>query len=292
MTQGDLIIIPLTSNTGYQNQCHIVVHFKGADPDLGRKGFQPELKDAAEKVAVGIVNKLKGWRTLLKSDSGVRPDIVKEVELHEWIKQQESHEEVSPLVIRNSHFFAPIHEISITSTPQSEQDVIVLFNQLIAGGVIRGIKLLATSQVKQYDGLYKFVIKEPLDNHVFDKIKNPLGVGELHFNKEHTSPPKVLEYKYNLDALMAEFENGEKSEKDIHLAVTWDVGEAWKKNYNVTSLLDLESIHQRDFHGVTHILKSGTTQFYVIALKELVNYLNDVDGVQDYQKEIYGDDSF
>lgn len=292
MTQGELIAIPLTSNIGYQNQCHIVVHFKDADPDLGRKGFQPELKEVAEKVSVAIVNRFKKWKSLLKTDSGVKPDITKEIELHDWVKEQEKHESEHPLALSNKNFFAPINEISITSEPQSEQDVIVLFNQLIAGGVIRGIKLLATSQVKQYDGVYKFVVKEPLENHVFDKEKNPLGVEEMHFTTEHVSPPKILEYKYNLDALMHEFESEYKNEKDIHLAITWEMGGEWKKNYDVTSFLDLDNLHQRDFHGLTHILDSGTTRFYVIALKELILFLNDVDGVQEYQKSKYGDDLF
>ncbi|ELV8646558.1 hypothetical protein QNE85_001833, partial [Vibrio fluvialis] len=292
MTQGELIAIPLTSNIGYQNQCHIVVHFRDADPDLGRKGFQPELKEVAEKVSVAIVNKFKKWKSLLKADSGVKPDISKEIELHEWVKEQEEHEKTHPLTLSNKNFFAPINEISITSEPQSEQDVIVLFNQLIAGGVIRGISLLATSQVKQYDGVYKYVVKEPLVNHVFDKEKNPLGVEELHFQTEHVSPPKILEYKFCLDALIHEFESEYKSEKDIHLAIAWELGEEWKKNYDVTSLLDLENLHHRDFHGLTHIFDSGTTRFHAIALKELIQYLNDVDGVQDYHQSRYGDDLF
>ncbi|MFM5559200.1 hypothetical protein [Aeromonas rivipollensis] len=292
MTQGELISIPLTSNIGYQNQCHIIVHFKDADPDLGRKGFQPELKEAAEKVSVAIVNRFKKWKKLLKSDSGVKPDITKEIELHEWVKAQESHAEKHPLILTNKNFFAPINEISITSEPQSEQDVIVLFNQLIAGGVIRGINLLATSQVKQYDCVYKYVVKEPFENHVFDKENNPLGVEELHFNSEHISPPKILEYKYNLDALIQEFENEYKNEKDIHLAVAWEMGSEWQKNYEAISLLDLDNLHQRDFHGLTHILDSGTTRFHVVVLKELITYLNDVDGVQEYHKENYGDDFF
>ncbi len=292
MPQGELISIPLTSNIGYQNQCHIVVHFKDADPDLGRKGFQPELKEAAEKVSVAIVNRLKNWKKLLKSDSGVKPDITKEIELHEWIKAQEAHETNHPLVLTNKNFFAPINEISITSEPQSEQDVIVLFNQLIAGGVIRGISLLATSQVKQYDGVYKYVVKEPLENHEFDKENNPLGVIALHFQTEHVSPPKILEYKYNLDALFHEFESEYKHEKDIHLAIAWEMGNEWQKNYDATSLLDLENLHQRDFHGLTHVLNSGTTMFHVVILKELIDYLNDVDGVQEYHKKKYGDNLF
>lgn len=292
MPQGELISIPLTSNIGYQNQCHIIVHFKDADPDLGRKGFQPELKEAAEKVSVAIVNRFKKWKRLLKSDSGAKPDITKEIELHEWIKAQETHETNHPLVLNNKNFFVPINEISITSEPQSEQDVIVLFNQLIAGGVIRGINLLATSQVKQYDGVYKYIVKQPFQNHEFDKENNPLGVDELHFKVEHVSPPKILEYKYNLDALFQEFESEYKHEKDIHLAIAWEMGNEWKKNYDATSLLDLDNLHQRDFHGLTHALDSGTTRFNVIILKELIEYLNDVDGVQEYHKNKYSDDLF
>lgn len=292
MTQGELVAIPLTSNIGYQNQCHIVVHFKNADPDLGRKGFQPELKEIAEKISVAIVNRFKKWKKLLKVDSGVKPDITKEVELHEWIKEQEKHESLYPLKLSNKNFFLPINEVSITSEPQSEQDVIVLFNQLIAGGVIRGLKLLATSQVKQYDSVYRYVVKEPLINHIYDKESNPLGVEELRFSKDHISPPKILEYKFNLDALIHEFESEYKSEKDIHLVVVWEIGCEWKKNYDATSFLDLDNLHQRDYHGLTHQMNSSTTKFHVVALKELIEFLNNVDGVQIYQKEQYGDDIF
>lgn len=292
MIQGDLLVIPLTSNTGYQNQCHVIVQFLGADPDLGRKGFQPELKEAAEKISALIVNRFKKWRSLLKSDSGSKPDIAKEIELYEWVKLQEEHEKNYPLSLKNKNFFAPIHEISITSVPQSEQDVIVLFNQLIAGGVIRGIKLLATSQQKQYDGIYKFEVKSPFKNHEYDKKNNPLGVEELHHKTEHVSPPKILEYKFSIDALMDEFESEYKSEKDIHLAVAWELGSNWKKSYEATSLLDLENLHLRSYHGLTHILDSGTTKFHLVILKELLDYLNDVDGVQKYHKDTYSDPLF
>ena len=292
MIQGELIAIPLTSNIGYQNQCHVIVHFKDADPDLGRKGFQPELKEVAEKLSVTIVNRLKQWKHLLKSDTGAKPDIVQEIALHDWIRAQEDHEKTNPLILKNENFFAPINEISITSEPQSEQDVIVLFNQLIAGGVIRGIKLLATSQVKQYDGVFKYVVKNPLKNHEFNKENNPLGVEELHFSEELTSPPKILEYKYNMDALFHEFESEYKNEKDIHLTIAWKMGDEWKKNYEVISFLNLDNLHQRDFHGLTHQLDSGTTKFHAIILKELVEYLNDVDGVQTYHKDKYNEEMF
>lgn len=62
MMQGDYITIPLTANIGYQNQCHVIIHLNNAEPDLGRKGFQPEIKEMCEDLSVAIVNKLKKWK--------------------------------------------------------------------------------------------------------------------------------------------------------------------------------------------------------------------------------------
>jgi len=294
MPQGELLTIPLTSSVGYQNQCHIIVHFHNADPDLGRKGFQPELKELAEDIAVAIVNRFKKSRKYLRNDTGSQAIIHREIELHKWLKETEQHEETNPLTLSNPNFFLPVQEISITSIPQSEQDVIVLFNQLLAGGVIRGIKLLATHQKTQYDGIFKYLQKQPLTLHEFDRDKNPLGVEEIFSsNNEFVSPPKVLEYKFNVNALIGEFENEEKNEKDIHLIIAWELGDAWKKNYDVTSLLDLENIQHRQFHGVTHILTSSTNhRLDAIILKELIDYLNDIDGVQEFHQKTYGEDIF
>jgi len=288
MLQGEYIAIPLTSNIGYQNQSHIIVHLQNADPDLGRKGFQPEIKELCEIISIGIVNKLKLRKANLRNDTGAKPIISTQIDLHNWIKEQERHEEEKPLKINNPFFFNPVNEISISSMPKSEQDVVVLFNQLIAGGVIRGFKLLSTSQYATYDGLFKYYINEPAKNHIFDKTKNPLGVQELGLPIGTISHPNVLEYKYNLDALFQEFENEEKFEKDINLAIAWELGSNWKKNYEITSLLDLDNLHHRQFHGITHIIHSNTSRFNLIVLHELIDYLLDVDGVQQFHKDNYG----
>lgn len=292
MPQGEILVIPLTSNIGYQAQSHVVVHFRDADPDLGRKGFQPELKELAEDISVSIVSQLRRWRSHLKHDTGAAPSIITEGNLYDWINKQVKHEEDAPLRLSNKNFFLPLNEISITSKPLSEQDVIVLFNQLIAGGVIRGIRLLATSQTEQYDSIYRFYVSEPLKNHVFDKETNPLGVQELAQDKAFASKPYVLEYKYQLDALIQEFESGIKSERDIGLVVAWDMGSEWKKRYAVTSLLDLDNIQHRPFHGLTHIFRdenTGDVRFYGILLSELLEYLENVDGVQAFHKQTYSE---
>jgi hypothetical protein len=196
------------------------------------------------------------------------------------------------LTFNNPNFFLPLREISITSKPRSEQDVIVLFNQLIAGGVIRGLKLMATSSHQQYDGVYRYSVKNPIENHTFDRVTNPLGVPDVQLKGEYTSKPYVLEYKHNVDALIQEFENQEKNESDVNLVVAWEIGSEWKRRYAVTSLLDVNNIQHRPFHGVTHIFRdqnSGDVRFYGIILSELVEALNDFDGSQAKQVLRYGE---
>lgn len=291
MPQGELITIPLTKSIGHQNQSHIIVHLEGAEPDLGRKGFQPELKDLAEKIAVGIVRQLSARREdILKSDSGAQADIEKEIKVHEWLKSQEMHEAAHPLVLKNDKFFLPTKKISVMCVPQSEQDVIVLFNQLIAGGVIRGLKLLATSQSSQYDGVFRFSAEDPLVDYTYDKGDNPLGVFEEQLTKQYITQPKVLEYKYCLDGLIREFEGGDKHENDVDLAIFWEMGSEFDKEYSVVSYLDEEQTHRRTHHGLTHRLNSANSYIEVICLKELFQLLNDPSEAQSYQQSKYGDD--
>jgi hypothetical protein len=278
MPQGELITIPLTSNIGYQNQSHIIVHLSNADPDLGRKGFQPELQKLSERLSASIVNKLKGWRGQLLNDSGPGTEHQEELNIDEWINAQKEHEKAHPIQLKNPNFFVPINEVSISAEPKSEQDVVALFNQLLAGGVIRGIKVMASSSHKQYDGLYRYHLAAPIFNHMYDKDKNPLGVEETKMAEGFATKPYVLEFKHGFDQLMTDFDNEEKSESSIHLAVVWDMQSRYKERYQVVPLLHPDNIHLRQFHGVTHELQdehSGQKRMDVIVLSELIAYLND-----------------
>ena len=114
----------------------------------------------------------------------------------------------------------------------------------------------------------------------------------MEFEVPYQSKPYVLEYKHSLDALIQEFEAEEKTEGDVDLVVAWEIGSEWRRRYTVTSLLDLDNIQHRPFHGLTHIFRdenSGDTRFYATILRELVEYLADMNGVQERQKELYGE---
>lgn len=239
-------------------------------------------KDISRKLLDGPLMKTK---QCFKKNTGAAPDLIREKKVSEWKEQMVEHEKNHPLQLENDNFFKPLHRISITSMPTREQDVIALFNQLIAGGVIRGIRIMATNERSTYDGLYRIVIEEPTENHIYDKEKNPLGIDEeiVERFKENSedgfvSEPNVLEYKFSLDGLVEDVENGLKNTNDIGLVVAWEAGELYKRNYYIESLLLEENISLRSYHGVTHRLRDISTSEYVselILLKDLILYLCD-----------------
>jgi len=151
---------------------------------------------------------------------------------------------------------------------------------------------MSTSQHQKYDGVFRFSLKEPFENHIFDKDKNPLGIERSKVSEEYVSAPSILEYKYSFDALLEDIEKEEKNERQINLVVAWEMGEDWQKRYEITPLLHFENLQHRFFHGGTHIIadaSTGDTVFSAIILSELIDYINDPDGVQEYQRKAYID---
>jgi hypothetical protein len=172
MIQGDLSIIPLTSTIGYQANCHVIVHFTDGNPDMGRKVFQPELKDLADTLAVRAVTVFKRFLQHFKPDTGDQT-ITPNKELHDWKRYQESHRDRSPLA-----FVQEAIRVALVSTPQQEQDVIALFHELIGAKVLQGFRFFGTSQSDRYDSL--FFMEYLSDEALYDAKNNRLGVSRSH----------------------------------------------------------------------------------------------------------------
>lgn len=281
MPQGDVIQIPLTRNIGRQNQIHFLVHFDGYSPDLGRKGFHRELTDFAKEVSRKLTDTvLSKVKNRLKANTGVAPDLLREQQIAGWKQAMLDHEQTSPLVLQSPHFFLPVERISITSVPTREQDVIALFNQLIAGGVVRGIRVMSTNERSTYDGMFRVSFDLSLDKYVYNPVANPLGLEASNAAQllGVVSLPKILEYKFSLDGLVEDVDAGDKNVKDIDLCVVWETGSDYVGRFGITSLLVPENADQRQYHGVTHILtdaESGSRVMDLIVLSELISCLND-----------------
>lgn len=287
MPQGEQIVIPLLSHIGYQQTTHVVVHLEDADPDLGRKGFQPEIVLLAEKLSVGVTNVFRRRKDNLLPSPGA-PKFTEDQKKYEWIRAQEGHEEKFPLTVE-SKFLSIRPSIVVRSLPQSEQDVIALFNQFLSSGVIRGLQLMATSQHNTYDGLFR-VRLETEEESAFDANSNPLGIQRGTFdNFPVRSEPKILEYKFSVDGLMDDFDHEVKFPEHISLVVAWELGTQWREKFVATSLLDPNNVALRQVFGATHLLahENGTGGFHVIILSDLIDYLRDSQAVVErHQREL------
>ncbi|WP_298905567.1 ATP-binding protein [uncultured Aliiroseovarius sp.] len=286
MPQGDMLQIPLVRYTGRQNQVHIAMHFKDCVVDLGRKGFDKSFVDFAKKLSRLLLEKnFTRIRDCLRNEDNKSKNLIKSDKVDGWKKQLEQHETNAPLLLRNENFFVPVNEISISAEPSREQDVIALFNQLIAGGVVRGIKVVGTNEMSTYDGAYRVKVGPDFENHVYDEKANPLGVTDdisADFEEDHpdgflSNKLKVLEYKYSLDGLVSDLTTGDKQAADIDLVIAWEAGEDYIQLFGLTSLLIDEGSSDREYHGITHTLSDehGNHVMDVILLRDLIAFLND-----------------
>jgi hypothetical protein len=293
MPQGDVIQVPLTRYIGRQNQVHFLIHFENYTPDLGRKGFAKPLVDFASDLARAIVQQqVPGLRDNMKRDSGAAPDLGRQLALDEWKKEMSEHEANNPLVIDSEHFFHPTKKVSITSQPTREQDVIALFHELLSGGVIRGIRILATNERLTYDSLCRISFEGDRGIYEYDEVKNPLGIDGSVLDEVlgKVTEAMVLEYKFSLDGLMTDLDAQEKNIGDLDVCVAWEMGDAWQEQFSIQTLIVPENVPTRSFHGATHLLQdpnSGATQASLIILKDLVELLVDPETAYATQREMY-----
>lgn len=293
MPQGETIQIPLIRNIGRQNQLHFLFHFDNYTPDLGRKGFHRELSEFAKRAARAIAEgPLSKRRSNLKANTGAAPDLARELKISEWKDKLVLHETNYPLELTNPHFFAPTQKISITSIPTREQDVIALFHELIAGGVIRGIAIMSTNEHSTYDGLFRITFALDRSLYLYDAEKNPLGIdnGVLDDLSGVVTKPRVLEYKFSLDGLIEDFSNQDKNINDIDLCIAWETGSLFEARYAITSVLIPENADQRQYHGVTHVLQdveTGNKHCDLIILSDLIDCLEHPEEGAERQREKY-----
>lgn len=293
MPQGETILVPLTRNIGRQHQVHFLIHFDNYTPDLGRKGFHRELTDFSKSIARHIVEThLSKLRYLLKANTGTSPDLIRELAIDDWKKEMLAHENQQPLRLQSKHFFLPVERVSITSEPTREQDVIALFHQLIAGGVVRGLNMMSTNERFTYDGLFKIGFDLGADLYIYDQETNPLGVpaetaGAL---SGKVTAPRILEYKFSLDGLVEDLDSQDKNIKDVDLCVAWETGDLYREKFGIVSLLVPENADQRQYHGITHVLvdlETGAKYCDLIILSELISFLNDAGKTSDEQRVKY-----
>ena len=273
MVQGEPMVIPLTRSVQYQNNAHIIVHFREGNPDLGRKTFQPELTALAETLAGKAMRAFLRYRSYLEKDTGAE-DFPVSSDLFQWKISNLKHLDEHPLARRVART-----ELAILSVPQQEQDVIALFHELLGVGIIKGLGILASSVNDRYDSLFLADYRASETQNPADlgfSNSNILGVSERHLGQK--SDPMVLEYKYDFGSLVRDFRAEEKFSNEIDLVVCWDVNVEDMGNFIFRPLLLSDEGANRRFFGATHkvfVESDSTPVFEIIVLKHLLRFLTD-----------------
>lgn len=280
MVQGDLMVIPLTSAAGYHRHAHIVVHFKDGNPDLGRKVFQPELKEVAEELSRRAVDIFRSYKEYMKGDSGAPPQ--KQQDRHfDWLVEQKRRRDEEPLTFETAG-----RRLPFISVPKQEQEVIGVFNQLLGAGVIRGIDVISMSIESQYDCSYATSYID--SSYRYDATSNPIGVSSDSVQPD-ISKPLTLEFKYNLDGLASDFDNNIKYPAEIDSVVVWELGSYYKAALDVGSLLVLGAGSGRRMFGATHrITNAGGGSIDIICLSDLLHFIQDRERVEAEHKVRFG----
>ena len=246
---ADLFPIDATRYEAFSRNVLVVVHFDNARPDQGRKTVQDEVLDTAKAAANRVVQYLANQRAFLRPTGETPSAQQREVELNrqDWEYNVRRHFESKPL---------HIPPVTYGSEPLTEQDVVGLFHQFCALGVIPGIHFLATSQSQTYDSLVFFRCNSSEGN--LHASKYTLGLAPSVIGEHDTFETRnlTLEYKNNLDGLIDDIddENRPKQYQHIDLCVCWGTVQESFAGYELKPV-GAVNLDQRRYPGTTHLLQ-------------------------------------
>jgi hypothetical protein len=237
---------------------------------MGRKVFQPEIKNLCEKIAVAVTNRMITYRWSIKSDTGSIPTLIPSNELWAWKIEQIQWRSSNPFT-----YLEATRNLTFVAIPREEQDVVSVYQQLIGAGIIRGIKFFGSTHHDRYDALVltKYETADLYSEGNALGVRSDIGVGV-------ESEPKVLEFKKTFDSIVDDIENEEKFENQIDIVVCWDIESRYTRKYTLKTLLIEGEGNTRQFFGATHQAYAAgidTPVFEVCALRDLLELYKDKD---------------
>jgi hypothetical protein len=251
--------ISLTRSGGNKDRTWLVFHFEQIEPDLGRKDFPPEVHDVISATEQPITEHLveKGRPFLLPAEhGGTRQD--ENVDQPAVKAYERKKNPISPSSILDNK------RIKYGSTPEAEQDVVALFNQLV------GMRLLDCYSPVYFDETY---IYDSYFEYSTSELNESLRQ-EYPGNSDVENAEGVAEFKYHGHTLIEDIVNNTKDWTDIEFLVCWEIGRTQRSTSgDEIQFVEPASDSDRDYSGVTHIAtvdSAGENPIYTISLKKLL----------------------
>jgi hypothetical protein len=273
---GNSISLELAYGAGNEDRLFMLAELEEVRPDLGRKGFSPELEEEIRQLGDRIIKYFLGYRSLLKP-AGIQPNqAAQKQEL--FIRVQEAQKRKGEEPLKGGYSLAVI--------PQNEPEVIALFQEMLGRGELLGYQIMGIFHGATYDGVFSYRLDKHLPGAILHPENNPLGVPEAAFRNKRKKesgaivfPPSLYEYKVSLDNLVEEFERQDspKQFEQVELVVVWELGKRWKRSYDLIDLVEDGKLNHRELFGATHLLcRKGMSTGHVIkviCLKRVVDAL-------------------
>ena len=257
--QGRNIDLSLTSSQGLDRQTHIVMSFKGLELDTGRKISADEvIASAIKKLGQRIVGVLKEYRWAMKKKD--RPDITTDLET--WMNSIEERSQTS--LVRELYEAKELQPV-FSVDPDNESEVISLFVSLLAHEQIKGYIVKAISGYARYDSLISI-------DCTSDSVRNVNDVLSVrNVNDSLGGDNKVLEFKYNFEDLLVDFDEKKKNPVEIDFCVCWMVPTVNVSRGRIEPTYGDWKDH-RQLYGASYIWvdENDATEIPIIALKNLL----------------------
>ena len=267
-----------TMKPEYRRRLFMIASFNSKySPDLGRKTIPAHDRLLLEWLERHVQNLFLRHTDRLVRDTDDAPHHAGDFDQAKDQLQTESENLRRKSQARNPA--APNIEFALE--PTYETELIGLFYALNATKDLQGYRLVAVPGSRtRLDGFFDFSSTEPVAlNSQSDVV--PLGIPESKFNNGTFSRRgKWLEFKVKLEDLVDDFEAedaaGSKKYFDlVDLAVVWEVPrEDAIGDYNVIQL-DEGNWNQREYYGVTHLLRraSGHHTVQVLAIQNFLGLM-------------------
>jgi hypothetical protein len=162
--------------------------------------------------------------------------------------------------------------VKIVNVPKYEQDVIMLFHEMIGAGILPYYKCLDASSLSTYDAIYKYDIPRQMIGAIAQRAEESTD-GNLE-------EKIIVEFKHRGEKIIEDIAENVKFYYMIDLLVCWDItAEECARSRAVLIPKPMDMVR---YWGTTHELKLTPVHFMnvgsgrpldVICLKELINKL-------------------
>ncbi|MGK7875133.1 MAG: hypothetical protein AB4426_18130 [Xenococcaceae cyanobacterium] len=158
--------------------------------------------------------------------------------------------------------------------PVEEQEVIIIFTELICQGILKGYNIKVVSGYQVYDGLYEYYLKS--DDSTIYSEDNPLGIHQSIFTRQSGTLKKdiLVEFKKELQGIYKDIDQNKKDISHIDLLICWSTNydERDKLSTDQGDILQEKDTTTNVFYGVTHQLIGANRQqpLPIIELKTIL----------------------